>query len=120
MTARLIASIASAAATLVLTGCVGASRPPDVIVYASGTDLESANPLVTIHPLSRQVQRHVLFVTLARYDSALVPQPYYARLWTWGADRRSLALSLEPNVRWHDGTPTTSRDVVFTLLTARD
>jgi peptide/nickel transport system substrate-binding protein len=119
MTARLIASIAAAAA-LALSGCVSSSRPPDVVVFASGTDLESANPLVTIHPLSRQVQRHVLFVTLARYDSALVPQPYYARQWTWSADHRSLALALEPNLQWHDGTPTTSRDVAFTLLTARD
>lgn len=120
MTARLIASIVWAAATLALTGCVSSARPPDVVVFASGTDLESANPLVTIHPLARQVQRHVLFVTLARYDSVLVPQPYYARQWTWSADRRSLTLTLEPNLRWQDGTPTTSLDVAFTLLTARD
>ena len=35
-----------------------------VVVYASGTDLESGNPLVTIHPLSRQIQRFALYVTL--------------------------------------------------------
>lgn len=119
MTARLNASIA-AAALVALIGCVQSPRPGDVVVYASGTDLESANPLVTIHPLSRQVQRHVLFVTLARYDSALVPQPYYARAWTWTAGRRALNISLDPALRWHDGQPTTARDVVFTLLAARD
>ena len=118
MTARLIASI-TALLSLVI-GCTGPTRPSDVVVYASGSDLESANPLVTIHPLSRQVQRHVLFVTLVRYDSALIPQPYYAREWTWSADRRSLFLSLAATLRWHDGTPTTSRDVAFTLDAARD
>ena len=62
------------------------------------------NPLVTMHPLSRQVQRHALFVTLARYDAALRPAPYYARRWTWGerAARRSRCTST-PALRWHDG-----------------
>lgn len=116
MTGRIIASIVACA----LAACAVAPRPEDVVVFASGTDLESANPIVTIHPLSRQVQRHVLFVTLVRYDSALVSQPYYARAWTWSADRRVLTLALEPDLRWHDGVATTSDDVVFTLEAARD
>jgi peptide/nickel transport system substrate-binding protein len=102
------------------SGCTASPRPADVVVYASGTDLESANPLVTIHPLSRQIQRHALFVTLMRYDSTLRLEPYYARAWTWSADRRTLALTLEPSLRWHDGVPTTARDVAFTLSAARD
>jgi peptide/nickel transport system substrate-binding protein len=111
---------ASIAVVLALTACGTSPRPADVAVYASGTDLESANPLVTIHPLSRQVQRHALFVTLARYDSVLKPQPYYARSWSWSADRRRLSLVLEPSLHWHDGVPTTARDVAFTLRSARD
>ncbi|MBA3673049.1 MAG: hypothetical protein H0W68_13655, partial [Gemmatimonadaceae bacterium] len=100
--------------------CIATQRPADIVVIASGADLESPNPLVTVHPLSRQVQRFALFVTLARYDSALVPQPYYARQWQWSADRRALRLDLDPSLAWHDGVPTTSRDVVFTFLAARD
>ena len=38
-------------------------------------DLQSINPLLTQHPLARQVQRYVLLTTLARYDSALAPTP---------------------------------------------
>jgi peptide/nickel transport system substrate-binding protein len=91
-----------------------------VVVFASGTDLESGNPLVTIHPLSRQVQRFVLFTTLARYDSALAPEPYAARAWSFSANRRELTFHLVSELRWHDGTPTTSHDVAFTLLAARD
>src|SRR5439155_1541258 len=55
-----------------------------------------------------------------RYDSALVPQPYLARAWVWSADRKSLVFRLQRGVRWHDGTPTTARDVVWTLSAARD
>lgn len=112
------------AASIVLlacsTGCIAQTADKQTVVYASGADLESANPLATIHPLSRQIQRFALFVTIAQYDSLLRPRPYLARAWTWSADRRELFLALHADVRWHDGSATTARDVVFTLDAARD
>src|SRR5215207_492487 len=100
--------------------CAAPSRSGDTVVYASGADLESANPLVTVHPLSRQIQRFALLVTLARYDSALVPQPYFAKRWEWNPAGDELVLHLNAGLRWHDGTPTTARDVLFTIDAARD
>ena len=97
-----------------------ASRRGATVLFASGADLQSMNPLITLHPLARQVQRYVLLTTLARYDSALVPRPYLARAWSWSADRRALTFHLVPGVPWHDGAPTTARDVRWTLETARD
>lgn len=102
-----------------LTAC-SAHVESDVVVFASGADLESANPLVTIHPLARQVQRHALFVTLTRLDSTLTQQPYLARTWEWSPDRRRLTMHLHSSLRWHDATPTTAHDAVFTLGAARD
>lgn len=102
-----------------LVACTGRG-PSDAIVFASGADLESANPLVTVHPLARQVQRHVLFVTLTRLDSTLSPVPYFARRWEWSPDQRVLTLHLHPSLAWHDGAATTARDVAFTLLAAKD
>src|SRR5688572_1865534 len=107
-------------ALMIFGACVAPSRSGDTVVYASGADLESANPLVTVHPLSRQIQRFALLVTLARYDSALVPQPYFARRWEWNGSGDELVLHLAAGLKWHDGTPTTARDVVFTLEAARD
>jgi peptide/nickel transport system substrate-binding protein len=100
--------------------CIAPQRPDDVLVLASGADLESANPLVTTHTLARQIQRYALLVTLTRYDSGLVHEPYYARRWRWSDDRRSLTMSLAGDLRWHDGVSTTARDAVFTLLAAKD
>ncbi|MGH7717242.1 MAG: peptide ABC transporter substrate-binding protein [Gemmatimonadaceae bacterium] len=116
----LAALAAASVLAAALVACGKSARPPGTVVYASGADLESANPLVTIHPLSRQVQRYVLFVTLARYDDSLNAVPYAARSWTWSGDRRTLTLHLVPSLRWHDGTPTTARDVAFTIEAARD
>lgn len=103
-----------------LSSCQAAPRAATTVVMASGSDLESANPLVTVHPLSRQVQRHVLLVTLARYDEELRPVPYLAREWHWSGDRRVLTLRLFTGLRWHDGVATTARDAAFTLEAARD
>lgn len=110
--------------TLGVVAALGACAPaPDrgaTVLYASGADLQSINPLLAVHPLARQVQRYVLLTTLARYDSALVPRPYLAREWSWAADRKALRFRLAPGVRWHDGAPTTARDVRWTLDAARD
>jgi peptide/nickel transport system substrate-binding protein len=107
------------AALLALAGC-GPATPAGTVFYASGADLQSINPLLTVHPLAKQVQRYALFTTLARYDSTLRPEPYLAERWRWSPDRRTLKLALRRDVRWHDGVPTTGRDVAFTLDAARD
>src|SRR5207244_10096833 len=98
-----------------LAACGGqAARRGRTVVYASGADLQSINPLVTVHPLAKQVQRYVLLTTLVRYDSTLTPRPYLAREWTWAPDRQTLVLRLQSGVRWPDGVTTTARDVICT------
>lgn len=95
-------------------------RRPETVLLASGADLQSANPLVTTHPLAKQVQRYVLLTTLVRYDSLLQVEPYLARGWTWSPDHRTATFILASGLRWHDGVPTTADDVAWTLDAARD
>ena len=115
---------ASVLLAILLAGSCGgedeASRRGPTVLFASGADLQSINPLLTVHPLARQVQRYVLLMTLARYDSALVARPYLAAAWRWSDGSRTLTLRLRTDVRWHDGAPTTARDVAWTLNAARD
>ena len=110
------------AASLLVTGACGdeATRRGATVLFTSGADLASINPLLTNHPLARQVQRYVLLTTLARYDSQLVARPYLARGWRWSDGGRTLTFQLRRDVRWHDGVATTARDVVWTLQAARD
>src|SRR3989449_10998897 len=104
-----------------ITACgQGAAHRGRTVVYASGADLQSVNPLLTVPPLAKQVERYVLLTTLVRYDSALTPQPYLARTWTWSPDQRMITFRLRSGVRWHDGVATTARDVAWTLSAARD
>src|ERR1041384_1742487 len=105
---------------LVLACSPVAARRGGTVIMASGADLQSPNPLLTVHPLARQVQRYVLLVTLVRYDSALAPGPSRARRWDWSRDSTALTLHLFAGLRWHDGAPTTARDAAWTLDAARD
>jgi len=107
---------------MTLTAACGdeAPRRGATVLFASGADLHSINPLLTDHPLARQVQRYVLLTTLARYDSSLTPRPYLARAWQWSEGGHVLTFRLRTDVRWHDGTATTARDVAWTLEAARD
>lgn len=107
------------ACALAAAGCRNVA-PPATVFFASGAELQSINPLLTVHPLARQVQRYALFMTLARYDTAMVAQPYLAERWRWSGGRRALELRLRGDVRWHDGAPVAAADVAFTLDAARD
>ena len=118
LASRARASIALAA--LCAAACGPPARDRSVVVYASGADLEAANPLVAVHGLTRQLHRNAVFTTLTRYDSALSPVPYLAREWRWSADRTTLTFTVHTDAPWHDGEPATARDVAFTLLAARD
>jgi peptide/nickel transport system substrate-binding protein len=89
-------------------------------MFASGADLQSANPLITVHPLARQVQRYVLLTTLVQYDSALGVRPYLAKSFEWSSDSTVLTFRLHRTVRWHDGMPTTSHDAAWTLAAAKN
>ena len=107
--------------TALLVACTGSgTNRGNTIVFASGADLQSMNPLLTTHPLARQVQRYVLLTTLVRYDSALNVEPYLARAWEWSGDSTVLTLHLSQAVHWHDGVATTARDAAWTIDAARD
>lgn len=108
------------AAPLFFGACrpLGARRGRTVIL-ASGADLQSMNPLVTTHPLAKQVQRYALLTTLVRYDRNLRIVPYLADRWAWSPDSVVLTFTLHRGVRWTDGVRTTARDAAFTLEAAR-
>jgi len=108
-------------ALVLLTACgPAAGRRGNTVILASGADLESVNPLLTTHPLARQVQRYAFLTTLVRYDSTLTPQPYLATSWAWTPDSLGLTFRIFTGLRWHDGTPTTAFDAAWTLERAMD
>ena len=54
-----------------------------------------------------------IYEGLLRYDEKLKPQPQLATSWTVSPDAKVYTFKLKPGVKWHDGKPFTSADVVF-------
>lgn len=54
-----------------------------------------------------------IYEGLLRYNDKLEPQPQLATSWTISDDAKTYTFKLKPNVKWHDGKPFTSADVVF-------
>ncbi|HET9493503.1 MAG TPA: ABC transporter substrate-binding protein, partial [Chloroflexia bacterium] len=61
----------------------------------------------------------LIFSGLTRLDNHLLPQPDLAERWEVSEDGTQLTFHLRRDVRWHDGEPFTSQDVVWSYSTLR-
>jgi peptide/nickel transport system substrate-binding protein len=80
-------------------------------------DLQSMNSLASNETYSRMVQREILFMPLLRYDEAFEAAPWLAERWDTARvapDTLELTFRLRGDILWHDGTPTSAEDVLFT------
>lgn len=78
------------------------------------------NPLLSwANPVDRDVNR-LLYNSLIRFDDHGLPQPELAESWGISRDRKVYNLSLRADLRWHDGEPLTTDDVLFTIHAMRN
>jgi peptide/nickel transport system substrate-binding protein len=86
-------------------------------VYTEGLvgSLGRLNPLLDWNnPADRSVNR-LLFSGLVRFDERGLPQADLAEAWGVAQDGTVYNFSIRQNAVWHDGTPVTSDDVIFTI-----
>lgn len=57
-----------------------------------------------------------MYQGLVQYSSSLEPVPELAKSWEISPDKLVYTFQLQPNVRFHDGKPCTSEDVVFSIM----
>ena len=103
-------------AALALAGCThrsqeASSRPLEVLVTS---DAETLDPRYVTDAIGMRTTR-LVHAGLFRLDpETLAPVPYLARSFRW-IDERTLEVSLRDGLRFHEGAPFTSADVVATL-----
>ncbi len=90
------------------------------VVLSGTTGVETFNPAAPSDDLSYALQRHVVLMTLLRPGEDLEPRPYLAEAWTINDDSTQVEFRLRRDVLWHDGRPTTARDVEFTFRRIKD
>ncbi len=78
------------------------------------------NPLLDFYnPADRDVDR-LLYSSLLRFDERGLPQADLAESWGISQDGTVYNFTLRSGVKWHDGQPLTSADVVFTIEKLRE
>lgn len=110
---------------LLVLGC-GEAPSPDArprtggtAVVAGSSDLQNLIGPIVDEQTSAEVLKYALSTTLIRLDDALAYAPYAAREWTLEGDSAAV-FRLREGLAWHDGRPTTARDVVFTFERVKD
>jgi len=86
-------------------------------VYSEGLvgSLGRLNPLLDWNnPADRDIDR-LLFSGLIRFDERGLPRPDLAESWGVNEEGTIYNFTLKSNAVWHDGTPVTSDDVIFTI-----
>jgi len=94
-------------------GASGAPAYGDAIVDGSIGDVSGFISAVTSDQPSHAAAGFV-FNGLVRYDKNLKLEGELAESWEVSKDGKKITFRLRKNVRWHDGIPFTSDDVLFT------
>jgi peptide/nickel transport system substrate-binding protein len=95
--------------------------PSEGVTYTEGIvgAVDNLNPIFASTPAERAASR-LLFANLLTYDEKGDLVGELAQNWTVDESEKVYTLTLRSNARWHDGTPITSKDVVYTLSTIKD
>lgn len=115
-------------AALLMAGCAPAPDPQDPgvtpgpdnrevrgqLVHAITRDPVTLNPLLAADAWSELVHTRI-FQGLVRLNENLELVPGLAKAWTFSRDGLEWTFTLRDDVRWHDGTAFTARDVKFTF-----
>jgi peptide/nickel transport system substrate-binding protein len=130
---RLPALIAGAAVLVALAVLVGTASAPAatsakqaahkcLVMTGSGDPafVKNFNPYTaTGLPSGSFVQGAFYEPLIVTGEGGLKPVPWLARSWTWSNGNKTLNLKLAKGVKWSDGKPLTSADVVYSLLAGR-
>ena len=106
------------AGALLLSACGGADQSGGST--AGQTRITAATLLNTLDPmlattLQNDIPSDLLYDPILTYDAQAALTPRVATKWEPSADLKTLTLTLRSDIKFHDGTPLTAKDVVYSL-----
>lgn len=82
-------------------------------------EIETLSPVFATNNAERSVSK-LLFATLLHHDAEGRTSGNLAESWSISTDGRVYTVKLRPDLRWSDGKPITSEDVLFTVNTIQN
>lgn len=100
-----------------VTGGPILAQPEQGGVYTEGLvgSLGRLNPLLDWNNSADRDVNRLLFNGLVKFDERGIPRADLAEAWGVAPDGTVYNFTLRANAVWHDGTPVTSDDVIFTI-----
>lgn len=85
-----------------------------VLKIGSSSDIQVVDPVfTTAHPTRDHA--YLIYDTLLSVDSDFSAKPQMLESWTVADDGMSIAFKLRPGLKFHDGAPVTSADVIASI-----
>ena len=99
-----------------ITGAI-LPQPEQGGIYTEGLvgSLGRLNPLLDWNNSADRDVDRLLFSSLVKFDEHGLPQADLAEAWGVTQDGTVYNFTIRPDAVWHDGTPITSDDVIFTI-----
>ena len=91
-----------------------ASAEPKTLRVAMHADVRTLDPFWTTQTIAA-IHGMMVYDTLFSSDADLKPQPQMVDNWTVSEDRKVYAFTLRDGLKFHDGSPVTSKDVVASM-----
>src|SRR4051812_39444229 len=117
-----VATVLPAATPAAVDRSAGAAAHRCLVMTGSGDPafVKNFNPYTaTGLPSGSFVQGAMYEPLIVTGEGGLKPVPWLARSWKWSNGNKTLTLSLAHGVKWSDGKPLTSADVVYSLLAGK-
>ncbi|BBK43632.1 ABC transporter substrate-binding protein [Allostella vacuolata] len=98
-----------------LAGTSTAALAQDKVLRATmHADVRTLDPMWTTQVIA-SIHGNMIYDRLFASDEKLEPQPQMVDRWTVSEDRKVYTLTLRDGLRFHDGTPVTTRDVIASM-----
>ena len=93
---------------------VPSSAEPKTLRVAMHADVRTLDPFWTTQTIAG-IHGMMVYDTLFSSDNELKPQPQMVDKWTVSEDRKIYTFTLRDGLKFHDGSPVTSKDVVASM-----
>ncbi len=102
-------------ATLGLTAATDAhAQQPKTLRVTMHADVRTLDPFWTTQTIAG-IHANMIYDTLFSSDIDLKPQPQMVESWSVSDDRKTYSFTLREGLKFHDGSPVTTRDVIASL-----
>lgn len=111
---RVAALSMGALALLCAAGAQAQPAPGKVLRVAPHADLKTLDPVAASIVITR-MHGLMIYETLFAWDSKLEPKPQMVESYSTAPDKLSWSFTLRPGLKFHDGQPVTTKDVIASL-----